>query len=302
MRGGLAVLAAGLLLLLAPSAGADQVREREITDLLNQAVRDVYRAAPGCRPTDPFGGPTTFTDAAPSADLLSAFAVLRRSPTPQEQTLGKPRFPFPAQGLYRRQIRIATSASGRKLIVYAAQNVNRYEPRPERCSRALRRRYGERLRGRSAGFVRAARRALEQVIRDEWAGPKPEPAEGLFVLDFTGTGPGGGGGGVPVADIRRHGLFSSSQRGGGRRGRSPRSVVSGLVPDGVASITVRYGTQPVPAPDRPLKRYPQPIMRTIAVRENVVSFTVARAAQDALPRRMTWTASDGTARTIRQPF
>jgi hypothetical protein len=289
-------------LLLFPVAAGSQVdgTQQQVVALLNRAVAEVYAKTPACRPVNPFDQTSTLTDSDPSADLLATFAIFRRPGTAAELGLLKPERGFPAQGLYRRYARIATSSSGRRFEVFAAQNARFYTPRSAACISAFRRAFHRLTRGRPAAFRRVANRSLAQVIHDEWAGHAQGPTEGLFLFGYA-PGRGGGGGGTSVAFTRTHGMF------GGSQGRSDVSVVSGLVPDGVAAVTFRFGVKRRPSPPLPAPRgapattapapkpdYPRALVRTVAVRDNVVSVRVRRALPDALSGDMTWLAADGS--------
>lgn len=288
-----------LALLLPPVAAArpaDELRgqqglrrERRVVDLLNRAVRATYAAAPSCQPARPSPTPS-FTDEPPSAELLATLGVLRRPARAVEQALSPEDLGWlPAEGIYRAHLRIARSASGRRFLVVAARNTRFSAPRPQRCVDALRRR-AARLVAREPGDVRRElRRVLAQVIRDEWAGPPTGPQEGVFLFDY---GPGGsGGGGVGVQYLRERGMFGSSGRG--RPGAGDRAVVSGLLPDGVATVTATFARVVSRGRYRPPRRYPTTVRRTVQVRDNVVAFTVPRPAPDAFPTRMVWRAADG---------
>jgi hypothetical protein len=268
-------------------AQAATPREQEIVGLLNKAINQVYRAAPSCRPQDPLKHDVTATDADPSQDLLNTFAFFRRPATAEEAALKPPAHYLPADGVYRRYMRIATSASGRRILIYAAQNVHFYKPRPQRCIDALRRDYKTILEGRTKAFKRDADKVLEQVIGSEWGGKAQTPAEGLFMETY-GSGPGGGGGGSDVAYVRTHGMWFS---GGGPSG----SVLDGLLPDGVAKVRVHFGPSRVPEPlAGKVRPQPRPKTRTAVVRDNVVSLRISRTAIAAFPDRMTWYAADGS--------
>jgi hypothetical protein len=281
------LIAALVLLCLLPvgSAAATGLQQERI-DLLNRAIKQVYAGAPSCKPPDPFARPTTTTDADPSADLLNTFAIFRRPATAEELALADKERRLPAQGLYRRYARIVTSASGRRQLVLPAQNAHSYQPRPQRCVDSLRRHVDVLLRGHDAAFKRGTTRVLEQVIRDEWAGPAQGPTEGVFLFSFDGHGSGGGGGGADLETLRTKGMFISFG------GSSRPSLVTGLIPDGVASIEFLYPATPGAAE----------IKRTVAVRDNVVSYHVRRAGIDALVApQMTWLAADGSVVRVVDP-
>jgi hypothetical protein len=284
MRRLLAVLV-GLCLLPIGSAAAAGVQQQRL-DLLNRAIKQVYAGAPSCKPPDPFAQRTTTTDADPSADLLNTFAIFRRPATAEELALADKERRLPAGGLYRRYARIVMSASGRRQLVLPAQNARSYQPRPQRCVDSLRRHVSALLRGHDAAFKRATNRVLEQVIRDEWAGPAQGPTEGVFLFTYDGHGTGGGGGGADLNTLRTKGMFFSF--GGSAR----PSLVTGLIPDGVASIQFLY---PAAADSAEIKR-------TVAVRDNVVSYKVRRFGIDALLEpQMTWLAADGSVVRVVNP-
>ncbi|WP_270038841.1 hypothetical protein [Solirubrobacter ginsenosidimutans] len=274
-----------LCLLPAGTAAAAGVQQERI-DLLNRAIKQVYAGAPSCKPPDPFAQRTTTTDADPSADLLNTFAIFRRPATAEELALATKERRLPAGGLYRRYARIVMSASGRRQLVLPAQNARSYQPRPQRCVDSLRRHMAALLRGHDAAFKRGTSRVLEQVIRDEWAGEAQGPTEGIFLFTYDGHGTGGGGGGADLNTLRTKGMFFSF--GGGAR----PSLVTGLIPDGVASIELLY---PATADSAEVKR-------TVAVRDNVVSYEVRRSGIDALVEpQMTWLAADGSVVRVVNP-
>lgn len=294
-----ATLAVGVVAAL-PPGGVDREglrREREITNLLNRAIGSVERADRGCRLPNPFKRETTFTDDPPTDELLQTLGVLRRPQSPEEAQLSPDAYlHLPAEGVYRKYVRIARSTSGRWYLVVAARNTNVYEPRPRRCAEALREGFGELIRDRSPRFRREARRVLEGVIRREWRAPDRGPREGVFLFDYRPDGgPRGGGGGTGVSFIRRHGMFGSA----GATGQP--TIVSGLVPDGVATLTAVFAREVSRGRYRPPKRYPRAVRRTVTVQDNVVSFTVPRPAPHAFPTRMIWRDADGrVVRVVRE--
>lgn len=301
----------GMVLALVPSAdgavaaGAskvarDAVRQRgAIMELLNRAVLDVYQADGGCRPPSVLRRHPSVTDKRPSDRLLATLGVLRRSQTEEEARVGPDGFDYlPAAGIYGRYVRLVHAAGGRSYLIVPARDTDLYKPRPKRCVRALRERFTELVVDRPASFRRAARRMLDQVIRTQWTAPDRGPREGVFLFDYAVTdGRRSGGGGVGATFIRRYGMFGSLQRG-----RASRSIVSGLVPDGVATVTALFGRKASRGRHRSPKLYPRAVKRTGALQDNVVSFTVPRPARDALPDRQVWRAPDGTIkRTVGRP-
>jgi hypothetical protein len=251
-------------------------RQQRVTVLLNRAIDRTYRARPACRPPNPFRREVTFTDDPPRQASLDAFAILRRPGTPAERAAADAIGDLPAEGLYRNHVRFARSSSGRRLTVVVARDTSFYEPRAPECVTELRgqaRRVLRRAR-EDAKTRRAFRRGLEQVIRDEWTAPAAPEEDGFFI--FSG---GGGGGGTGLSDVLRRGTFLGS----GGTGRP--TTFSGLVPDGVARVRVVFGGG---------------VVRTVSVRDNVISLRVRRGIAFAFPRRMVWLAADGSrVRTVR---
>jgi hypothetical protein len=84
-----------------------------------------------------------------------------------------------------------------------------------------------------------------------------------------------------------HGLFGSSGTS------NARSSLSGLLPDGVATVTSTFGTKALRGPQQKPRRYPKRIVRTDKVQDNMVSLQVPRSAEDAFPAKMVWRDGDG---------
>lgn len=274
-------------------------REREIVSLMNKAIGAVQRDRT-CRPAlPPLGQPPTFTEAAPSAELLDTLRILQRPQAPEELLPDDAFFLLAAQDIYRRYVRIARSASGRAFVIVPARNTSFYEPRPRRCIVELRRRFARLIAGRRMAFRRAARRELERIIRTEWAARDPGPVEGVTMLEHRPDGgPGGGSGGGDADLIRRRGAYSTSGSGS----IPLPSVVNALIPDGVATVTVSYPRKASRGPHRPPQVYAKPVTLTVPVQDNVISFTVPRFPADAFPARQVWRAADGTVlRVVREP-
>lgn len=278
----------------------ERAPQRLAFKLFFQADRQVQRDR-ACRTFTPRRTPS-FSDGAPSEELLSTVGVLRRPQSDEEQRLSSRKADPVAigQGIYRRFIRVATSASGRRFVVFVARDVDPTRARPERCRAELRRRFERLLRGRPARLRRFALRIGRLLLRSERRRQARGPQEGVFLFDLSvfEDRAGGGGGGSGAREIRRNGLFSASSI----RGASRRSRVDGLIPDGVATVTSTFGRDaskvPIPRPKPPgsgrkPKRYPRNVKVTVPVQDNVVSFTVPRAAQDAFADRMVWRSADG---------
>ncbi|MEA2221485.1 MAG: hypothetical protein QOJ35_4111 [Solirubrobacteraceae bacterium] len=103
--------------------------------------------------------------------------------------------------------------------------------------------------------------------------PSASPARTQLCLLQDGRG---GGCGIGAAYFAAHGMQGSSGRSDGR------SVVVGLVPDGVASVTVRYGSSE----------------RSFDVRDNFYGYPIA-VSPERSPDAITWTLRNGERREAR---
>jgi hypothetical protein len=96
----------------------------------------------------------------------------------------------------------------------------------------------------------------------------------------------------------RTGVFASS----GAPDDTAHAHLTGLVPDGVAKVTLEY-PRVVPR-GRWYKPtvYRRAYQVTLTVVDNVLSARVPRPPTDAFPNRMVWRAADGAVvRTVRAP-
>lgn len=106
--------------------------------------------------------------------------------------------------------------------------------------------------------------------------------------------PQNAGGGAAL--LRRSGSFMTSSRNSGP------GEVTGVIPDGVSSITAIYGRVVSRGRYNNPKIYPTRVVRAEGVHDNVVDFTVPRPAPDAFPSRMIWHLTNGSTRIVTQPL
>jgi hypothetical protein len=191
---------------------------------------------------------------------MSAFAVLRRPATPahrlrrllQDSAFGPPpgNLPrgveAPKQELYLNQIRAARSAFGTRFYVIPAGNVSGQRGVPARCIAeqiaALRLRLGHVRTGRRARMLAAQARYLA-YLRYLARHPDgicatfvPAGATALDLVDNLGC--------ATLADFQRWGVLAdASAYLGGRIG-----VFWTVVPDGVATVTLRFAVREGGAP------------------------------------------------------
>jgi len=77
--------------------------------------------------------------------------------------------------------------------------------------------------------------------------------------------------------------------------------VTGVIPDGVTSITAIYDRAVSRGAYSKPKIYPTRVVRAERVHDNVIDFTVPRPASDAFPSRMIWHLTNGSTRIVTQP-
>lgn len=299
-RTGLAALLAALALgggAAPPPAGAvsredaaAERRERRALDLINAATT-AMRRDPACRWRE--SAPTTYTDAAPSAALQATLILLRRPAIPQDEVsadlhtgLGRIR----AQSVYRRWIRMGRAADGSEHYLVVARDRGLPEPLSRAC---LRRRHAAlvRLTAREDRRVRTiALRTERRLNREEHpAGGLPR-REAIYLFERGPDGSlGGGGGGVDLAWLKQNGLFTTAWVRG-----TELSRVTGLIPDGVATIEATFSRRANRGPYQAPDVYPEDLTLVVPVQDNLVSFLVPRDAGDAFPATMAWRAADGS--------
>lgn len=263
-------------------------RERTATRLINEATRHVRHDHRDCRTSLRVGTRPSLTDARPSDALLNALGVLRRPATDADRIdTSSLLFPF-ARGIYENWIRAATAVGGHQLFVVTAQDRMRAPALPRRCIALENEELDRLLTDRTPAVQRLTHKLKARLDREEHPRGGFKPTEAIFLFDRTSDGRiGGGGGGVDLRFFLRHGLFGSSGTGG-------RSTVSGLLPDGVASVDFTFSRSVSRGRHREAKVYPKTISLTSRVQDNVVAFTVERPAYDAFPTQMVWHRADGS--------
>lgn len=283
---GLTIALLGVAGAAAWANGAGTPAEASASDTV---ARTVERAADrverrrACRPVPV----APLIDGAPSTALLETLGVLRREQTAEERAAtGDGAFGFGST--YRDYVRIARSASGRAYVIEPGRATGIYRPRSRACRRAFRRLVARAVADRPLAFRRRAGRALDRTIRFLWQRPRAV-REQVLTSDYRPDDHlGSGGGGSDAREIRRRGMFRATQLS-----RRSRAVLSGVVPDGVASIDFVFARRGSRGRGRPPVRYPSVLRRSEPVQDNVVGFVVARRAEDAFPLRMVWRAADG---------
>lgn len=209
-------------------------------------------------------------------------APLRRPATPEDA---------PPQGsssggfgeIHVNHVRRVTAANGQSFSIVIARRT----PFPTvsvSCLAVAR----KELIGLLVGRPRALRTAVLRIdaeLREQRETAEEQAAagtrDGVFLFTRNEGGGGGGGGGSDVEYFKAHGNFISS-------GGSGDSTLHGLVPDGVAQITLEYPKRVSRGPRFKPTVYPSAFRRTVRVQQNVISLRVPRGAGDAFPSRIVW--------------
>ena len=264
---------------------ADHQTENEAVALYNKASSQVGRQKV-CRPKF---GPATITHNAPSQELLSTLGILRRPATPEDVfPPDQLKFLDFVKGLYIDYVRIAHAADGREYQIIPAQNARAFPAESHACLHRLHTHLRRLSKGKPERVRRRALHFYNQRVQNNRRLARGIAREGVFVFSHNTEGIGGGGGGVGVKFIREHGMFVSSGT------RDGTAIVDGLIPDGVATVISYFARKAPRAPGRRPKDYGKPIVRTDRVQDNMVSFEVARDAEDAFAVKMIWRAVDGS--------
>lgn len=293
-------------------------REEQVARILNRADRQVQRRDKACRfDGPPIPRPPVISDATPTPRLLGVLGILRRPPTQSEldsisSELTGPFFTV----IYRRYVRIVPGP-GR---LQTRLSVGLSEPlRPpllfdRRCQREVDRAIASLLRHQPRAIRERVRRIRSRLPKLKPIPPGPQESLSVLLKD-PGHGAGGESGPFDLHSFRTHGLFSSQGSGGplppgvgGLHGRhtvrphKPRSLLFGLVPDGVASVTLTLPKRVARGPYAPDALYRSSYTTTARIHDNFVFFAhVPRDAQDALGR-MVWRNAEGRViRVVKEP-
>jgi hypothetical protein len=226
----------------------------------------------------------------PPASLLSILGVLRLPATAADKVpLG---ITAHQSDVYVKYIRLARTAFGISWYVWVAGPPEAFFP-PANESRCLAAQAAD-FRGELTSIPKALRSATTQMLnaqiraeRTRDAQPPRPPGVELFGLNPGGGG--GGGGGADAEVIEQHGSWGGTSGGTGKNPGLTR--FNGIVPDGVATVTLHYPAGKVGGFSR---RTAPAVTITAHAVNNVVVVSVPRAGAQALRVTTTWRASDGT--------
>lgn len=267
-------------------------RQLKEESYLRSALVAVANRDRGCEMVSRSGGrPGSVSEGSPSQSLLSILAVLRRPARPTDRLPVRITYhPYqrdptgslpPLKGIYVRYIRRARWRFGAGYYLIPAADANPLRPLPQRCyaqqQAALRRELPHIPSSLRAGTLALEPRYLNQLKLNA------AQREGvcLAALNDTGNGDSCGGGFTLSAIEEGHTLASGGPTGVG--------VVYGVVPDGVATVTLLYHgrrSQTVPA------------INNVFILRNPGQ----RLPQNGFPDKMIWRSAQGTIiKTIAEP-
>lgn len=223
--------------------------------------------------------PTT-SQGSPDPSLLAILGVLRRPARPTDKlpprVVGRDHTLIPngslppAKEIYVRYIRRARWRYGAGYYIVPAGDIDPVAPVPKRCAAEQQRALQQEL-PQIPARLRAGTLALEPLYLANWRYDLL-PQSGVCLLALNSTGGGDGGCGSTVSDIESGTVWTGGPTGVG--------VVYGLVPDGVATVTVYYrGRRPI----------------TVHAIGNVfiVPDPGQRFPNDGFPAKMVWRSATG---------
>ena len=278
-----------------PAAARALEEQQAAIDLINHASRDVSVARRSCRPAPP--AQTSETHDAPTAPALGAIAALRRPATPADAYPGRLTL-FGEGEVYVDYTRAVTAAGGQRFTIVVARSVRPSFRISASCLDAEHARLITLLRGKPRHLRSVALKEFGTLRHGQEQNSRAPtvPEDGIYLFTRDAHGGGGGGGGGDVKAFLSHGTFGSSG------GAGNEALLSGLVPDGVASVTLEYPKTVSRGRYYEPTVFPSAFTRTVRVQENVLAVHVPRNAGDAFPSRMVWRRADGSVlRVVKGP-
>jgi hypothetical protein len=248
---------------------------------IDNAWLSVERRDPGCVPRQPT---VKFSDGAPSRTLLSSLGVLRLPAGPNDAAFASEHGPEPGTQVYRRYVHLARVMQfsspalagpqvGYSYYLVPAGNVVGAVPGPAHCYADQAAALQAELETVSPGVRGSATRLAAQERYDD------QHPEGIGV-EAQGPGPGDTYAGT-TRELQQRGLLGAAVPIGSA------TVVSGVVPDGVANVTLHY----------PPAAHAGRVAPVFTVTEhpinNVFVASLPRAFGVNSPDKVTWRARNG---------
>jgi hypothetical protein len=260
----------------------------EAGNLVHRAINRVRERRESCRPATPETNAQMTRDT-PDRAVLDVLAPLRRGSRAADRLDVVERLLLRSAGeaIYAAHIRQVAAMNGQRLVIVVVRSTPLPEHLPAPCLDAqrteLRTLSGAEprdLRARALAQFRDYRRRQERIN----ATP-PTRRDQIFLLTRGGVVRGGGSSSTAASFMQAGILVGLGD------GDPSRSWLHGLVPDGVARVTLQYRRRAARARGTVPTLYAE-TTRTVSVRQNVISVRVPRGIQDALPDRVVWRGAD----------
>jgi hypothetical protein len=189
-------------------------------------LREAARHVPECHAGKGPVLPAT-SDGSPGPELLSLLAVLRRPATAADQLPRSLHAGAETQGIYVHYIRLARVSDGMSYYIVPAESVARKVFIPARCYAAIIAAVRAELPQIPAKYRAPTLDLAERIVARDRLAARARTGPGVCLL-MTGNAGTAGTCGATAAQLTSVGLVSFS------------GSVSGVVPDGVATVTLRY--------------------------------------------------------------
>ncbi len=246
--------AATAAVVLAPSGSSPDDRPENQVKQALWAGRRAAAASPACRPAS--AGKVRLVDDPVPSWVLARLGVLRR-PATAGDAVPAARLGVGAEEVLRRSVRVARAGDGYMYRLYVSRGLPRFPGLPadqlgcarvrERAAEAAAARFGADVRHTVAASVGRETRAIEDAVAGR--------SLTLALMELRPDGRPTGGGATVLKD---HKIPATGGVGPVRRGNRRYVSLSGLLPDGVATVRIvdRDGAPPERA-------------RVVRVRDNV---------------------------------
>jgi hypothetical protein len=270
-----------------PAAARALAEIGQAGDLIDRAEAHVRAARKVCRGEVPVRE-SRVTHDVPGADVLGAIAALRRPQAATDRIPEGRSLLGLGDEVYVDHTRTVTAPDGRQFVIVLAR-ATPPAPRPASCADAVHARL-LRTTAKTSGRVRS--RTLKQHAasrrQERRRAERPRrPYDGVYLFDRAANGTlGSGGGGGGFRYFLTHGNVMSSGSGGSSR-------LTGLVPDGVASVEMTFPKRVSRGRYYKPTVFPRREVVEAPVQEGVFSVRVPRGAGDAFASRTVWRGADG---------
>ena len=223
----------------------------------------------------------------------AVLGILRGAPIPRSASALRRIVGENNAGLYINYVRLARVVNGVRYYVFVSDgSVGGFPPASvSRCLASERTAFAAELPAIPTALQQAAKQVFAINLAADRRVDRRLVRESVSLFGLNAGGGGGGVAGATAADIRTHGMYGSS-------GSAQGAVLSGVVPDGVATVTFAYPRQRTTGPHR---RWLVAATRTANVINNIVVTPIPRSAENASGFQQIWRDADGRVVRIVSP-